>query len=64
MSESSVGESSVFVGRQSVMSDRIGLCKVVSRVGAFESMVTICPASSAVRFGVVEWVAEGWGGVL
>ena len=45
------------------MSDRIGLCKIVSRVGAFESMVTICPASSAVRFKVVEWVADGWGGV-
>ncbi len=30
-----------FVGRQSVMPDRNGLCSIVSRVGAFESMVII-----------------------
>jgi hypothetical protein len=45
------------------MPDLSGLCKVVSRVGAFESMVTICPVSSAVRFDVVEWVSVGWEGV-
>ncbi len=43
MSESSVGGSSEFVGRQSVMSDRSGLCNIVSSIGAVESMVTICP---------------------
>ena len=41
MSESSVGKSSAFVGRQSVMPYRSSLCNIVSRVGAFESMVTI-----------------------
>ncbi len=64
MSESSVDGSSVFVGRQSVMHDRNGLCNIVSRVGAFESMVTIRPASSRVGVGVVEEVAGGWEGVL
>ena len=44
MSESSVGESSVFVGRQSVMLDRSGLYNIVSRISAFESMVTRCRA--------------------
>ncbi len=39
MSESSVGKSFVFVGRRSVMLARSGLCNIVSRVGAFESMV-------------------------
>jgi hypothetical protein len=46
------------------MSDRIGLCKMVSRVGAVESMVMIWPASSVVRFGVVGCEADGWEGVL
>jgi hypothetical protein len=64
MSESSVGKSSVFVGRQSVMPDRNGLCNIVSRVGAFEIMVTICPASSPVGVDVVEEVPDGWEGVL
>ncbi len=64
MSESSAGESSVFVGRQSVMLDRSGLCNTVSSIGAFESMVTIWPASSPVGVGVVEEVADGWEGVL
>ncbi len=41
MSESSVGRFSVFVGRQSVMPDRSGLCNIVSNIGAFEIMVTI-----------------------
>ncbi len=41
MSESSVGKSLVFVGRQSVMPDRSGLCNIVSSIVAFESMVTI-----------------------
>ncbi len=41
MSESSVGNSSVFIGRQSVMPDRSGLCNIVSNICAFESMVTI-----------------------
>ncbi len=63
LSESSVGESSVFVGRQSVISDRSGLCKIVSRVGAIESMVIMCPSSSVVRFGVVGGTVDGWGGV-
>ncbi len=58
MSESSVGESSVFVGRQSVMSDRSGLCNIVSNIGAFVSMVTICPAASPVGVGVVEGVSD------
>ena len=40
MSESSVGKSSVFVGRQSVIPDRSGLCNIVSSIGAFESIVT------------------------
>ena len=46
------------------MPDCSGLCKVVSRVGAVESMVTIWSASSVVRFGVVEGVADGWEEVL
>jgi hypothetical protein len=64
MSESSVGESSVFVGRQSVMPDRNGLCNIVSSIGAFVSMVTICPAASPEGVGIVEGVADGWRGVL
>ncbi len=64
MSESSVGKFSVFVGRQSVMHDRSGLCNIVSSIAAFGSMVTICPAASPVGVGVVEGVADGWRGVL
>jgi hypothetical protein len=41
MAGSSVGESSVIIGRQSVMPDRSGFCNIVSNIGAFESMVTI-----------------------
>ena len=41
------------------MPDCSGLCKIVSRVGAVESMVTIWSSSSIVRFGVVEGVADG-----
>ncbi len=64
MSESSVGGSSEFVGRQSVMPDHSGLCNIISSIGAFESMVTICPVVSPVRVGVVEGVADRWIGVL
>ena len=46
------------------MPDCSGLCKVVSRVGAVESMVTIWSASSVVRFGVVDGVVDGWEGVF
>ncbi len=64
MSESSVGGSSEFVGRQSVMPNRSGSCNIVSSIGAFESMLTICPAASPVGDGVVEGVADRWRGVL
>ena len=64
LSESSVGESSVVIGRQRVMPDCSGLCKIVSRVGAVESMVAIWSASSVVRFGVVDGVVDGWEGVF
>ncbi len=64
MSESSVGGPSEFIGRQSVMPDRNGLCNIVSSIGAFESMVTICPAASLVGVGVVEGVADMCRGVL
>ena len=64
MSESSVGESSVFVGRPSVVSNRSGLCNIVSSIGAFVSMVTTCPVASPVGVGVVEGVADRWRGVL
>ncbi len=63
MSESSVGGSSEFVGRQSVMPDRSGLCNIVFSICAFESMVTICPAASLVGVGVVEGVDNRWRGV-
>ena len=46
------------------MPDRSGLCNIVSSIGAFVSMVTICPAASPVGVGVVEGVADGWRGVL
>ncbi len=46
------------------MPDRSGLCNVVSSIGAFENMVTICPAVSPVGVGVVEGVADRWIGVL
>ena len=46
------------------MPDRSGLCNIVSRVGAFENMVTIWPSSSAVVFGVEGGVVDGWEAVL
>ncbi len=46
------------------MLDRSGLCNIVSSIGAFESMVTICPVVSPVGVGVVEGVADRWRGVL
>ncbi len=64
MSQSSVGGSSEFVWRQSVMSDRSGLCNIVSSIGAVESMVTMVPALSPVGVGVVEGMADRWKGVL
>ncbi len=64
MSESSDGGFSEFVGRQSVMPDRSGLCNIVSNIGAFESMVAICPAASPVGAGVFEGVADRWRGML
>ena len=59
MSESSSGWSSVFGGRQSVMLVLKGLCSSVSRVGALESMLTMCAVSSLVGVGIVVGVA-GW----
>ena len=54
-SGSGVGVSSVFVcgGRQSVMSDRSGLCKMVCRVGVRENIVTIWAVASLVGVFVV-----------
>ena len=40
------------------MPDRSGLCNIVSSIGAFESMVTICLTASPVGVGVVEGVAD------
>ena len=49
-SGSGIGVSSVctYCGRQSVMSDRSGLCNMVSRVGAREKIVTIWAVASLV----------------
>ncbi len=64
MSESSVGGSPELVGRRSVMPDRSGLCNIVFIIGAFESMVTICPVASPMGVGVVEGVTDKWREVL
>ena len=64
MSESRVGGSSVFVGRQRVMLVRKGLCNIVSRVGAEERMKTMWAVSSVVGSGVVGGVSSGWDVVL
>ena len=55
MSGSGVGVSSVCEcgGRQSVMSVRSGLCNMVSRVGARDSILTIWVVASLVEVFVV-----------